>query len=72
MNCQGAQPHLQKIQLSNIEYKSNIEILDKRIECSDQHLGAVHPLLSKKDVKFIKIGTIILISMMTLALMMNI
>ena len=46
-----------------IEYKN----LDKHIVYSDQALGAVHPHLYKKDVKFIKVGTIILIRMRTLA-----
>ena len=54
----GAQPHQQKIYLSNIEYA----ILNKHIEYSDQHLGAVHSLLFNKDVKCIKVVMIILIN----------
>ena len=53
-----------KLLLSNFEYK----ILTKHVECYDQQLGAVHPRLSDIDVKCIKICTIILIDMMTLAL----
>ena len=39
----------------------------KHIVYSDQCLGAGHPPLYKQDVKIIKVGTIILISMMKLA-----
>ena len=68
MKCQGggggANPPSTKIYLSNFEYK----ILNKHVDYSDQHWGAVHPILCNKDVKVMKICTIILISMMTLAL----
>ena len=40
----------------------------KHVEYSDQHMGAVHSSLCNKDFKFMKICTIILITMMTLAL----
>ena len=42
--------------------------MDKSVEYFDQQLGEVHPRLCNKDVKFMKICTIILICMMTLAL----
>ena len=53
-----------KIYLSNFEYN----LLNKHVEYSDQHMAAVHPSLCNKDFKFITICTIILISLMTLAL----
>ena len=43
-----------KINPRNIEYK----VLDRQVVYSDQSLGA-HTLLYKKDVKLIKVGTII-------------
>ena len=45
-------PSNTKIYLSNFEYN----LLNKHVEYSDQHMGAVHPSLCNKDVKFMKIG----------------
>ena len=50
--------------LSRMEHKT----LNKPVEYSNQHMGAVHPSLCYKDFNVMKICTIILISMMTLAL----
>ena len=50
--------------LNNFEYN----LLNKHVEYSDQHMGAGHSILSNKDVKIIKICTIIFIGIMTLAL----
>ena len=41
--------------------------VDKYAEYSDQHMGAGHSFLSNKDVKFMKICTIILVGTMTIA-----
>ena len=53
-----------KIYLNNIEHN----IVKKHGVYSDRHLGAGHPILGSKGVKFLKICTIILISMMSLTL----
>ena len=49
-----------------ISFKYNL--LNKHIDYSDQQMGPVHPERSDRDVKCIKICTIILIGMMTSAL----
>ena len=49
-----------KIYLSNLEHN----LVSKHVEYSDKQMGASYPLLCNKDVKFMKIGTIILIGMM--------
>ena len=49
----GAQPQ---------KYKKNY----KHVEYSNQHVDAEHPSLYYKDVKFMKVYTIILISTMTI------
>ena len=41
-------PTNKKIYLSNMENKTP----NKHVEYSDQHFGAVHPILCNKDVKF--------------------
>ena len=56
-------PNNKKIYLSNLEYK----LLDKHVEYSDQHTGAVHPGLGIIDFKLMKVCTIIIIITMTLA-----
>ena len=57
-------PSNTKKYLSNFEFN----LWNKHVEYSDQRMGAVHPGPSDIDVKCIKICTIILIGMMTLAL----
>ena len=51
-------PVTKKIFLSNFEY----DLVNKQVEYSDQHMGAGQPILSNKDVKFMKICTIISIN----------
>ena len=53
-----------KIYLSNFEYN----LLNRHVEYSDQKMGARHSIWCDKDFKFMKICTIILMSMMVLAL----
>ena len=55
---------IKKLYLRNFEYK----ILNKHVEYSDQHMGAVHPGLSNIDFQVMKICTITLIGMTSLAL----
>ena len=57
-------PTNKKIILNNFEYI----LLSKHVEYSDQHMGAEHPRLCSRDVKFMKVWTIILVGMMILAL----
>ena len=63
---QGAPTHptSKKILLNNFEYY----LLSKHVEYYDQQTGARHPRLCNRDVRFMKVCTIILIGMMTLAL----
>ena len=51
-------PTNKKIILSSLEY----DLLNKHDKCSDQQMGAVHPVLSGMDFKFMKVCTIILFS----------
>ena len=51
---------------NNFRYK----ILNKHVEYSDQHMDAVHPGLSNIDSKVMKVCTIIIIIIRTLALML--
>ena len=57
-------PNYKKINSSIYEHKN----IDKHVERSDQQMGAVHPVLSSMGFNFMKVCTIILILIMTLAL----
>ena len=50
--------------LSKFEY----DLWSKHIECFHQQMGTRHPMWCNKDAKLMKICTIILIGMMSLAL----
>ena len=46
--------------------KLNYNLIDIQVVLSDQSMDAVHPFSYKKEVKIIKVGTIILISYMAM------
>ena len=57
-------PTNKKIIFSSFKY----ELLNKHVKCYDQQMGGALPVLSCMDVKFMKVCSIILFFVMTLAL----
>ena len=51
---------------SGVPNPKNTKKIYKHVEYSNQHVDAEHPSLYYKDVKFMKVYTIILISTMTI------
>ena len=60
----AVQPNHGKTFLSSFAYN----FWNKHVEHFDQQMGAVHSVLGNKDVKIMKIGTIILIGFMIIVL----